>query len=153
VAFTLLLVVLLSLALKSQLDINTKHTLVSSQHCLSLGRGLRTTATPIITMYNWVTPLCDFAPPGPHTSSCARTSDCARRVATPLCPLGCAFLAFESVFSFLFFDALPKASCFSDFRFLFSFVSSCVREPHTRPQGEFVARISSLSCFVCVLFQ
>ena len=76
-------------SLKSQLDINTKHTLVRGQHCLSLGRGLRTAATPIFTMYNLATLLCDFAPPGPHTSSCARTSGCARRT-TPLCPLGCA---------------------------------------------------------------
>jgi hypothetical protein len=35
----------------------------------------------------------------------------------------------------LFFGALPHTRRRSDFRFPFSFVLSCVREPQTRPQG------------------
>ena len=53
--------------LKSQLDINTNHTLTRDHHCcLSLGGRL---AVHISTMYNWFLRLCDCAPPGPHTPS------------------------------------------------------------------------------------
>ena len=77
--------------LKSQVDIKTKHTLIRGRcYCLSLV-GSRLATPPISTMYSWFPRMCSCAPRSSRTPSCARTLDCARRFATLLCLLGCAF--------------------------------------------------------------